>query len=199
MAMAISAISQRFATKQAVDTGIPANPVTTPSSSGAIPSAIQKLMQDNAAASSTGPKNELGKDDFLKLMLTELKFQDPMNTKSDKEFIAQLAQFSSLEQTTKLADTMGVNAQFNQLAQMSSLVGKSVVINDPDTSQTATGPITEARLVDGKVQIGFNGKMYDTSVIVAITDPIGAKAAGGTAPGTTPSGSTSGSSAPSPN
>ena len=198
--MAISAISQRFATKQAVDTGITANPVTTPST-GPIPDAIQKLMQDNAASTSTGPKNELGKDDFLKLMLTELKYQDPMNAKSDKEFIAQLAQFSSLEQTTKLADTMGAAQQFNQLAQMSSLVGKSVVINDPDTSQTATGPITEARLVDGKVQIGFNGKMYDTTVIVAITDPIGAKAAGGTAPATTttPSGSTSGGSASSPN
>ncbi|MBC7545484.1 MAG: hypothetical protein H7338_22375 [Candidatus Sericytochromatia bacterium] len=141
--------------------------------------AIQKLMRSSAKPE--GPKNVLGKDDFLKLMLTELKYQDPMNTKNDKEFISQLAQFSSLEQTTKLADNMGANALFSQLAQSSALVGKNVVMHDVESGKSLMGPITEARMVDGKTKIGFNGKMYDVGDIVSIISDstlAAAKAAG---------------------
>ena len=46
----------------------------------------------------------LGKDAFLELLVTQLQNQDPLNPMDDKEFIAQLAQFSSLEQMSNVAD-----------------------------------------------------------------------------------------------
>ncbi|MDI3518101.1 MAG: flagellar basal-body rod modification protein FlgD [Caldanaerobacter sp.] len=64
-------------------------------------------------------KSELGKDDFLMLLVTQLKNQDPLNPVDDKEFLAQLAQFSALEQMRNL------NESFNFVKAI-ALIGKNV-------------------------------------------------------------------------
>ncbi|WP_318615417.1 flagellar hook assembly protein FlgD [Sporosarcina sp. YIM B06819] len=71
----------------------------------------------------------LGKDDFMKLLIAQLQNQDPTNPMKDNEFIAQMAQFSALEQTTNLAKSFEKFAEAQTQAQMiqyTSFVGKSV-------------------------------------------------------------------------
>ena len=51
-------------------------------------------------------KDQLGRDAFLNLLVTQLQHQDPMQPQANGEFIAQLAQFSSLEQLTTMSDTL---------------------------------------------------------------------------------------------
>lgn len=149
-----------------------ADVTSSTSTTAAIPDAIRKLMQPSTTAD-TGPQNDLGKDDFLKLMLTELKYQDPMNAKNDKDFIAQLAQFSSLEQTTKLADNLGATVQFQQLSQVSGLVGMPVEVNDFVNGKYRVGIIEEARMVDGKVKVKLSGNdtLYDPAEIRSVIHP----------------------------
>ncbi|WP_413381606.1 flagellar hook assembly protein FlgD [Alkalihalobacillus sp. 1P02AB] len=73
--------------------------------------------------------NMLGKDDFLKLLITQMQNQDPTNPMDDREFISQMAQFSSLEQMTNLNQSMQymVDMQITQsLVTHSQLIGKNV-------------------------------------------------------------------------
>ena len=71
----------------------------------------------------------LGKDDFMKLLIAQLQNQDPTSPMKDNEFIAQMAQFSSLEQTMNLAKSFDKFAEAqnqSQLIQYNSFVGKSI-------------------------------------------------------------------------
>jgi flagellar basal-body rod modification protein FlgD len=71
----------------------------------------------------------LGKDDFLKLLVTQLQNQDPLNPADSTEFISQLAQFSSLEQLTSVNDNLGIIQLFDQSinnSQAVNFVGKTI-------------------------------------------------------------------------
>jgi flagellar basal-body rod modification protein FlgD len=74
-------------------------------------------------------KNQLGKDAFLKILVTQLKNQDPLEPLKDREFIAQMTQFSSLEQLTNLGKSMTSFIDFqlnNSIAQQSNLLGQKI-------------------------------------------------------------------------
>ncbi|MGG3842370.1 FlgD family protein [Anoxybacillus kestanbolensis] len=63
------------------------------------------LSQRQVAQRETG-KSSLGKDDFLKILITQLQHQDPLNPMEDREFISQMANFSSLEQMVNMSNMM---------------------------------------------------------------------------------------------
>ncbi|VVP16847.1 Basal-body rod modification protein FlgD [Pseudomonas fluorescens] len=101
----------------------------------------------SATDSATG-KKALGKDAFLQLLVTQLKNQNPLEPQDNGEFVAQLAQFSSLEGITSLNDTVtGLASNYNssQALQASSLVGRSVIAPGDkavvDTSKSMTGTV----------------------------------------------------------
>lgn len=76
------------------------------------------------------PNNGMGKDEFLKLLTAQLQNQDPMNPLQNHEFVAQLAQFSSLEQQVLTNDSLG-QIQMSQMglanAQLAGFVGKEII------------------------------------------------------------------------
>src|SRR3954464_7695479 len=85
----------------------------------------------SATAKKSDP-NVLGKDDFLKLMVAQMKNQDPMNPSDDKDNIAQMAQFSSLEQITNLANATQELASKMSLTQNIGLLGHTVTYTGTD-------------------------------------------------------------------
>lgn len=103
------------------------------------------------AAAVTPKKSGVGKDDFLKLLVTQLRFQDPMNPMEDKEFIAQMAQFNSLEEMQNLNKNLAAQNEFAQLTQASSLIGKTVAIKTD--AEHFAGTITEVRRMDGELKV----------------------------------------------
>jgi flagellar basal-body rod modification protein FlgD len=119
-----------------------------------------QLVHDFNAALNPGrkPQQNLGKDDFLKILITQLSYQDPTAPMEDKEFIAQMAQFSTLEQMTSMA------GDFNRLTAMltgteaSSALGKSVELTD---GERAVLGVVKAVTRDDEPQILVNGVYYN--------------------------------------
>ncbi|GAE91626.1 flagellar basal-body rod modification protein FlgD [Gracilibacillus boraciitolerans JCM 21714] len=75
------------------------------------------------------PSTNLGKDEFMKILMTQLQNQDPLNPMEDKEFISQMATFSSLEQMMQMSksiDTLVKNQTVSPVIQYSHLIGKEV-------------------------------------------------------------------------
>ena len=110
-------------------------------------------------------QQSLGKDDFLKLLITQLSNQDPTDPMDNTEFISQMAQFSSLEQMTNM------NTQFEQLNSLLTsnsainTIGKTVEVGLGDTS---TYGVVEAVTSGTNPQIQINGMLYDMKSIMAV-------------------------------
>ncbi|NGP44122.1 flagellar hook assembly protein FlgD [Bacillaceae bacterium SIJ1] len=114
-------------------------------------------------APSTKSKSELGKDDFLQLLILQLQHQDPTNPMEDRDFIAQMANFSSLEQMANL------NKSFNDFAanqSQNALTGASELIGKYVTYASESGMATEGKVVAVfQAQRGISYKLEDGTVL----------------------------------
>ena len=94
-------------------------------------------------------KNELGKDDFLKLLIAQLTNQDPLDPLKDQDFIAQMAQFTALEQTTNMAKGIETLTKLS-LSSAVGYVGRTVGYTGEDGSAKA-GTVQYVEFKDSKV------------------------------------------------
>lgn len=129
-------------------------------------------------SSATGPK-QLGQDDFLKLLVTQLKNQNPLEPIANEAFIAQLAQFSQLEQSTKIANLMQQNLDAqaaNKQISLVPLVGRNVMINGASV-ELGSGPATLGYTLAGDASSVEVSVLNASGVAIRTTD-LGAQAAG---------------------
>lgn len=116
-------------------------------------------------SSATGGTDGLGRDAFLSLLVQQMRNQDPLAPTDNQQFIAQLAQFSSLEQMQQVNDNLlGLavlqqsNALMSQLTQSSALIGKDVRFVDPVTNETETGTVSTVKIEDGLAILNIGGR-----------------------------------------
>ena len=122
-------------------------------------------------------KDSLSKEDFLKILVVQLTHQDPTNPMEDREFIAQMAQFSSLEQMQNLNREFARVADLIALSQATSLIGKIVDVN------VSAGRDLEGRelfsVVSGRVeevtggsspQLYVDGRYYDYAALSRVRE-----------------------------
>ena len=136
------------------------------------------------AATAVKDNSALGKDAFLQLLVTQMQYQDPLNPQDNGEYLAQLAQFSALEQMTNVSDglanvsTLVSNIDTSVLVgQLSNMIGKDVqwsvdsTSTDADGKTTTTttqmeGTVTGVSISDGSPTIiaSANGKTYQVAI-----------------------------------
>jgi flagellar basal-body rod modification protein FlgD len=122
-------------------------------------------------ATSRVPIRTLNQDDFFKLLVTQMTQQDPMNPKTDTEFIGQLAQFSALEQSKAMQSDIARLRAEQQFAQANGMIGQAVRLKDSD-GNPVEGIVSGVTLEKGVSKILVNDRPYDLSQVVSATlDP----------------------------
>ncbi len=99
----------------------------------------------------------LGKDDFLKLLVGQLKNQDPLNPTSDTDFIGQMAQFSQLEQTTNMASANAELINQQRGGRAVALIGRTVTYPDPTTGALTTAVVERVEWTAGRPSLTVGG------------------------------------------
>lgn len=113
------------------------------------------------------PKQTLGQEDFLKLLVAQMSAQDPLNPQKDTDFIAQMASFSTLEQSKAMqADLAGLRAD-QQILQANALLGRLVVLQSGDGSEVV-GEVSAVQVDSGKVNIVVGKNSYELGQLSAI-------------------------------
>lgn len=128
---------------------------------------IKSTQTNKDSTRKTG--GEMGKNDFLNLLVTQLRYQDPLKPVDDKEFIAQMAQFSSLEQMQNMNTVLTNSQAFN-------LIGKDVTASYTDEKtldvKTVTGIVSTVKMSNGKTYVVINGQDIEADKVVEVNDSI---------------------------
>jgi flagellar basal-body rod modification protein FlgD len=122
----------------------------------------------------TAGNSTLDKDAFLNLVVTQLRNQNPLEPTGAGEFMAQLAQLGTMEQTENLnknLSTLLVDSGAESLARAAQLVGRRVEYLDSSTGQTLPGIVSAVELEDGEVYLEIGpGESVPLSSLVRIVN-----------------------------
>ena len=117
------------------------------------------LTRANTDSTVNNSANILGRDDFLKLLLTQLQYQDPLNSLSTEEFTSQLVQFSTLDSVLQQSESL--NQLLDKVLRMEAVgfLGKKVRIDDK------IGIVSKVTFENGTPKVWIDGESYDISFI----------------------------------
>jgi flagellar basal-body rod modification protein FlgD len=153
--------------------------VTNDTTSSDYLKSLQQVTSGKTGDSTTGAST-LGKDSFLQLLVTQMQNQNPLDPQDNSEFVAQLAQFSSLETMQNLStsvDAIGGMYQSSQALQASSLVGRSVIVDSGSTNVDTTKGMT-GQVVLPSTSTVTSVDVYDSKGNIVRTIDLGEQKAG---------------------
>lgn len=156
-------------------------PVDSTSSSTRAPLTDYSALQSNAAgaAAARTAKKTLGQQDFLKLLAVQFQTQDPMKPMEDTAFIAQMAQFTSLEQASATTAQMALLKNGQDIVTANSYIGKQVTFDMGKGQSPATGTVQGVEITEGVPRLVVGDKTFALSSVLLV-EPAP------TAPATTP-------------
>ena len=135
-------------------------------------SSISSVTSGSTAAAYTDdpsarmPQKNLGQNDFLKLLATQFQVQDPMKPMEDTAFIAQMAQFSSLEQSKTLANDMSLMRADQLRVTANSYLGHKVTLESKDGM--TTGDVSAVDLSGDEPMLVVGSKSYPISTVLRV-------------------------------
>ena len=139
---------------------------TVTSSTSKLTPEIQKALEGFPIREN---KSTLTQEDFLKLLTVQLQHQDPLKPMEDAQFMGQMAQFASLEQTKELTKTVSTLSTTLGFSSAQQFLGKNVTLNADGVE--VSGSVSGVVMEDGIPKVLVNQKTYPTDQIIAVTLP----------------------------
>ncbi len=130
-------------------------------------SASNSTNPNPAVPPTTNADTGLGEDAFMQLLLAQMRNQDPLKPMEDQDFMAQLAQFNSLNQLTQMSKTLDELVKSQALSQGSALIGKTVSGMASDGS-TITGVVSGLQLSGGSITLEIDGRHMPLSSVHSV-------------------------------
>jgi len=128
---------------------------------------LSKYQGDPGDQNSRVANKVMGQDDFLQLLVTQMRNQDPMAPMQDTEFIAQMAQFTSLEQSRKMSEDMAEMRSQTSFQQGVGLLNQQVTVKVGEEAPL-TGIVTELKMVEGEPQLLINSEFYALQDVIHV-------------------------------
>ena len=141
-----------------------------------IPPVTSATIGTTTPDSVTNTSQALNQQDFLQLLVSQMENQDPMNPQSDTQMAAQMAQFTTLQQTTQSTNSLA-------MMQANSLIGSTVTVQ-VDSQNSAQGVVTGVTVSSGTPEITINNTNYSLSQITGVVPNTANSSTGTTAGGT---------------
>ncbi len=137
------------------------------SATSSVNSNFNNIVNSQPSTDTTsGPQQQLTQNNFLQLLVAQMENQDPLQPQSDTQMAAQMAQFTSLSQTSAMSTSLSA-------MQANSLIGATVTVQQPNSQSTTSGVVEAVRLgsesSDGTPQIVINGIAYDLKQVLSVT------------------------------
>lgn len=135
-------------------------------SDGSIQAAATDSKYHSTKKKTEVPGGELGKDEFLQLLVAEMTNQDPLEPTSNSEWVAQMASFSQVQELQNVSNTI-------TQALGGSLVGKTVIMttqNAAGENGYISGKVERVLREDGTTYLGLNGSLYDIADLFSVVD-----------------------------
>jgi len=129
---------------------------------------VNSSSSSYADGSTRLPAKSLSQDDFLKLLVTQMASQDPLNPKADLDMAAQMAQFTSLEQTRAMSGSLNNLLGEQQILQANGMLGRAVELQ-VDSETTVSGIVESVDFVAGEPRLIVNGAAYSLYQVLSIS------------------------------
>ncbi len=130
---------------------------------------VSNFTNDSSGSQVKSSKMQLKTEDFIKMMITQLQNQDPMEPAKNEALLAQMSQISQLESSTQLQTSLKTLVLQNNISSAGAMIGKMVQGKDA-VGEDLEGIVTSVRVEDGQLHLELDsGKKMSLSDVVSIT------------------------------
>lgn len=131
----------------------------------AITGAPTDVVEQSIAGAAAGDQ-----DMFLQLLVAQVKYQDPLEPMNNNEAMAQTAQFTMVEQMTKVAEQQKELLGFQQATLAAGLIGRSATGVEDDSGVTVSGVVTAVEFNQGDPQLIIDGKRIGVDSVISTSE-----------------------------